>query len=307
MPNPNAKPTDDADDDTTTLEGSAGDAASDGGDEQDGSGDTAEGDKSDGSTPDESAAGAASEPADVVVSIGDETPVDDDEGKGAPSWVKDLRKSNREKDRRIRELEQKLTAPVVANDVPALGEKPTLKGCDYDEEAYEAKLADWHAAKRKIDDAKTAQEAAQKKAQDDWNARLKTYKDNAKTLKVPDFEDAEGVVQDRLSVVQQGVILKGAEKPELVVYALAKNPKKLAELSAISDPIAFAFAVAKVETMLKEQPRRAAPTPERVISGSAPGAGVAAANLEKLREQAQKTGDFTKYLAAKRAAQQKAA
>ena len=55
----------------------------------------------------------------------------------APDWLRDLRKSNREKERRIRELESQLQAPSAP---VALGEKPTLKGCDYDDEKFEAAL-----------------------------------------------------------------------------------------------------------------------------------------------------------------------
>ena len=44
----------------------------------------------------------------VVVSIGEESPPQEE--TRAPEWVRELRKSNREKERKIRELEAKLNA-----------------------------------------------------------------------------------------------------------------------------------------------------------------------------------------------------
>ena len=43
----------------------------------------------------------------VVVSIGEESPPHEEETR-APEWVRELRKQNREKERRIRELEARL-------------------------------------------------------------------------------------------------------------------------------------------------------------------------------------------------------
>ena len=50
----------------------------------------------------------------VVVSIGEEAPPPE-EPAHAPEWVRELRKSDREKSRRIRELEAKLTATTTEN------------------------------------------------------------------------------------------------------------------------------------------------------------------------------------------------
>ena len=98
--------------------------------------------------------------------------------------------------------------------------------------------------------------------------------------------------------------MQGSENPALVVYALGKNPKKAKELAAISDPVKFAFAVAKLETQLKVTPRKTAPVPERQIRGSAQLSGAVDSTLERLRAEADKTGDRTKvaaYLNAQRA------
>jgi hypothetical protein len=58
--------------------------------------------------------------------------------------------------------------------------------------------------------------------------------------------------------------------------------------------VRFAFAVAKLESQLKIVPRAKPPAPERSVPvGTAPVSGTADATLERLREQAAKTGDMT--------------
>lgn len=237
----------------------------------------------------------------VVVSFGDEAPPasEDDENR-APAWVKDLRRANREKDRRIRELEQRLNSgSQQAEQAVVVGAKPTLEACDYDAEKFEVELEAWHTRKREADQQKAKKDEAEKAAQEAWAARIKTYAQAKASLKVADFQDAEDALSDALSVTQQGVILSGAEKPELLVYALGKAPAKLKELAAITDPVKFAFAVAKLETQLKVQPRKQAPAPERRVTGSVP-VGGPDKTLERLEAEADKTGDRTKVAAYKR-------
>lgn len=248
----------------------------------------------------------ADDGAEVVVSIGDQAEADpqhEEQGR-APDWVRDLRKANREKDRRIRELEARISQPA-ASQPEALGPKPTLSGMDYDEEKFSAALDAWHDRKRAIDARAAQAEQQQAAAQQAWQAKLDAYSKAKAALKVRDFEDAEGVAQDTLSATQQGVIVNGADNPALVVYALGSNPKKAKELAAITDPVKFAFAVAKLETQLKIAPKKSAPPPERMVRGSSGiVAGGTDATLERLQAQADKTGDRTQvaaYLRAKKA------
>lgn len=237
----------------------------------------------------------------VVVTIGEETPPTDDEQHAqAPEWVRELRKKNREDQKRIRELEERLSAATGAETKPVqLGAKPTLEACDYDAEKYEAELEQWYQRKRKVDEA-AAQAEAERKAQDEaWQAKLSSYNKAKTELKVKDFDDAEGTVQEALSTTQQGIILQGAENPALVIYALGKNPKKAQELAAIKDPVKYAFAVAKLETQLKVTNRKA-PPPERTVQGTGSKSGAVDSTLERLRAEAEKTGDYTKVTAYKR-------
>ena len=117
---------------------------------------------------------------------------------------------------------------------------------------------------------------------------------------VEGFEDAEETVKEVLSITQQGIIISGATKPEIVIYALGKNPTKLQEVAAITDPVQFAFAIANLQRDLKMQPKKTPETvPEKRVVGSAPN-NAAEKTLDQLRSEAEKTGDYSKVTAYKR-------
>ena len=241
----------------------------------------------------------------VVVSIGEEAPPTEEEVR-APEWVRELRKTNREKERRIRELEAKLTATTTENKpVVTMGPKPKLEDHDYDADRYEQALDAWHERKRQHDLETETVKKSELEQHQAWQAKLDSYGKAKAELKVRDYEDAEETVQQLLNVTQQGVVLQGADNPALVIYALGKNPKKAKEIAEITDPVKFAFAVAKLEKELKVTNRRAAPAPERIVSGTGRSSGAVDSTLDRLREEAARTGNMTKviqYKAQKRSA-----
>lgn len=243
------------------------------------------------------------EAEEVVVTIGDATPnQEEEELNKAPEWVKELRRTNREQARRIRELEKSQTDRAQSTQVEQLGPKPTMADpdIDYDAAKFEVKLNEWNEKKRKADQRAVDAQAAEQKAQEAWNQQLEKYGKAKTELKVKDFTEAEATALEAMNQVQQGIIVQGAENAALVVYALGKNPAKLKELSAITDPVKFAFAVAKLEKDLKLTTRKTPPPPERVVTGSAPKSGVVDSQLERLREEAARTGDYTKVSAYRR-------
>lgn len=237
----------------------------------------------------------------VVISIGEESPPQEEEVR-APAWVRELRKSNREKERKIRELEAKLNAAPATETKPvALSAKPTLESCDYDSDEYEQKLADWYEQKREYDAAEAsvaAQRDAEAKA---WQDKLDSYAKAKASLKVRDYDEAEATALDTFDVTQQGIVLQGSDNPALLIYAIGRNAKRAKELASINDPVKFAFAVAKLETQLKVTNRKAATAPERTInSGGGRLSGAIDSTLERLRAEALKTGDLSKVMAYKR-------
>lgn len=244
------------------------------------------------------------ESEDIVVSIGEEPPPPEPEP--APEWVRELRKSHRELQKRNRELEAQVHQTTETNPVVTLGAKPSLEQHDYDTDKYEASLADWYERKRSVDDQQAQARQAEQQQADAWQQQLQGYADAKSKLKVRDYDDAEEVAQQTFNVVQQGVMIQGAEDPALVIYALGKNPKKAKELAQIDDPVKFAFAVAKLESQLKISNRKAATRPEGKVSATAPLKGAVDSTLERLREEASKSGNMDKVMAYKRAQKQAA-
>mgnify|MGYP003660176199 CR=1 FL=1 len=235
-----------------------------------------------------------------VVTIAGESPAPEEEEKQAPEWVRNLRKNYRELQREKRELEERLKAvsPATEQSPVTPGKKPTLEDCDYDSDKFENELAGWFERKRQSEETEAKHRAKQQEEQQTWQKKLETYTQSKTGLKVSDFQDAEDTVLETLSVTQQGIILQGAQNPAVMVYALGKNPNKAKELAGITDPVQFAFAVAKLETQLSVQ-KKQAPPPEKRINGNG-SLGTSNAQLDRLREEAARSGDFTKVLAFKR-------
>lgn len=239
----------------------------------------------------------------VVVTIGGEAPTQEEEEIAkAPEWVRELRKTNRELVRQNRELQRQQAAQSQAAQTAELGPKPKMSDADidYDAAKFEEALSKWNDKKRQVDQESANRQAAERKAQEAWQARLNQYGEAKNQLKVKDFADAETAAFETLSQVQQGIVVQGADNAALVIYALGKNSAKLKELSAITDPVKFAFAVAKLEKDLKLTTRKAPPPPERTVTGSAPKSGVVDSQLDRLRAEAEKTGDYSKVTAYQR-------
>lgn len=231
----------------------------------------------------------------VVVSIGEDPPPQEEDR--APQWVRELRKSNREKERKIRELEAKLNSAPTETKPVVLGKKPSLEECDYDSEEYERKIAAWYEDKRLYDTEQAKAEAQRDAETKAWQGKLDSYAKAKASLKVRDYDEAEAFALDTFSVTQQGIVLQGSEQPAVVIYALGKNQKKAKELSSITDPVKFAFAIAKLETQLKVTNRQAATSPERtIVSGGGRISGAIDPTLERLREEASRTGNMTKVI-----------
>ena len=229
-----------------------------------------------------------------VVSIEGESPAPEE---SAPEWVRDLRKQHREQKRRNRELEAQLAAMQSQGQAAKpLGPKPTLEVYDYDTDKYEKALADWFDRKRRHDAEQDAAQRQQQAMEEAWTAKQQEYFRRKEAMKAKDFDDAEDTVKDILNVTQQGIIVKGAENPEFVVYALGKNPKKAQELAQIDDPIDFAFAISKLESKLKIATKKSAPPPEKTVKGTGRVSGSVDSTLERLRAEAEKTGDYSKVM-----------
>lgn len=235
----------------------------------------------------------------VVITLGEEPAEDEEEQAPAPQWVKDLRKDHRELQRKYRDLEKK-AATVTTETVVELGAKPTLEGCDYDAARFEADLEAWHARKRDVEQVAAKKRQAAESAQAEFQATVASYEKAKTGLRVNDFETAEEAFKLQFTPTQQGLLLDAASSPESaaqLVYALGMNSKEAKTLASLIDkPVKFVAAVVRLESKLKVTPRKAAPLPERTVRGNAPITGTDT-QLERLRAEADRTGDRTKVAA----------
>lgn len=250
-----------------------------------------------------------SEDEEFVITVGDEEPEPSDEddfsGKPAPTWVKELRKKEREARKRIKELEAQVQQAKPTEKPIEVGPKPKLADFDYDEDQFESAVEQWHERKRQVEQQQAAKQAEEEKAQQAWQAKMQSYEERRQNVasKVRDFEEVEEAAKDKLTATQQGILIHAAENPELILYHLGKNPKKAQELSEITDPIQFAFAAAKLDSQMKIQTRKPSTQPERKPSGSAGLSGVVDQKLAQLEAKAAKTGDRTELIKYKKSLQ----
>lgn len=230
----------------------------------------------------------------------------EDDGRPAPGWVKELRKTNREDKKRIRELEDQLRKQEPPKQkAPVLGPKPTMEDAeiDWDSERFEEALTAWHDRKRQIEQHEADQQKTEQQQKEAWQGKQTAYATGKTALRFKNVAEAEETACAVLDVTQQGIILQGSVNSALLIYAIGSNPKKAAELAAIKDPIAFAWAAAQLETKLKTESKKPnkPPAPEKEIRGQ----GRVSANTDKmldsLREEAQRTGNTDKLMAYKRA------
>ena len=230
----------------------------------------------------------------AVIIDGEEVSEDEQEEEKAPAWVKELRKANKEDKRRIRELEAELNqVRAPSNSVAEVGAKPDLSDYAFDTDAYDEAMLAWAERKRAVE-AKQAQAREEEQAElVKWQNKLNKYGEAKARLRAKDYDDVEATAQDIFSLAQQAIIVKGASDPALLIYGLAKKPERAKKLAAITDPIEFAFALSKLEEKISVK-KEGVPPPEKQIKGSQPKSGDHV--LEKLRAEAEKTGDYRKIL-----------
>lgn len=232
----------------------------------------------------------------VVIGFGDaeeEAKPEDEDERRAPTWVKDLRKANREKERKIKELEAKLnelTAPK--HEQIEVGPRPALADYDYDEDKYSEAVIEWRDRKAKADAAKAEQEREYQAQVEQAKEKHAAYVQRKSALKVSDFDDAEDAVVAVIPPAIQQAILHGADDPAALVYALGRDEKRLKQIAEIKDPAKQLFALAKLETQLKVTTRKP-PAPDKTVTGNS-GVKTGDRKLKELEDEYYRTGDATK-------------
>lgn len=240
---------------------------------------------------------AEEEPVDIVIE-GEPAPEKQPEGDALVRHLRELTKAQK---RELMALRAAAAPAPVEVEAPDPGPKPTLESCGWDEDAKDAALIAWVKAK----DAHEASVAKAKERQDAFKAQVeadvKRYQDGKSQLPGIDFDEVDDVVSAKLSVAHQLAVVRAADKPHVVMAALAKHPAKLEAVAAINDPAKLGAFVARLEGAIKVSNMKRTPAPERRVAGSAPvSGGSAEKHLERLRAKAAQTGDYTAVAAYKR-------
>ncbi|EMM4584868.1 phage capsid protein [Salmonella enterica] len=222
-------------------------------------------------------------PEEYSLRVGDEeiplTEEDDDrvDGQPAPQWVKDLRKGFKETQKENRELrrqlEEALAKPAeqqpTQTQTDAIPPKPTLESCDYDEQAFETALTDWHEKKSRAEQQKQQQQRQQQEVIQRFQQRLEKHNERATRLPVKDYRETEEIVRRELPAIQQEILIHAADEgSELIAYALGKNQQLRQRVAAEADPIRAAFLLGQISKQVSLAPKpKKAPKPEPEVRG----------------------------------------
>lgn len=203
-----------------------------------------------------------------------------------PDDVDDEKESLRQEIRRL----QKQLGETKQDDAPQLRNKPTLDDFDYDSEAYIADLEQWYQEKADYDNAIKSEQSRYQKYDDRYAATSTELRN-----KVQDYDKAEQVIVDALSVQKQASIKMLVDDPAKMVYLLAKSPKRLDELTKLDD-VAFVKQIVLMEqqmTTKNRNPNKPKPKTHELTGGAGGGDGV----LARLEAEAEQSGDRTKVVA----------
>lgn len=231
----------------------------------------------------------------------DEYVIDIPEPAKESPGIRALREKMKEQERELRELRAKVAPQPQQEELPP---KPELwdEGIDGVHAVYDAALIEWAEKKKEFEARKAKQEEAIKAREEAFARKLQSFEEGKKRLAAPDLDEAEAFIRETLDVYQMAFVIEGAKDPARLFYTLAKYPEKARKLAAM--PIAeFAREAFEMERKIKQGGK---PAPERMVIGNANGSAIDN-TLERLRKEAEKTGDLTKVLEYKRKLKAKAA
>lgn len=219
----------------------------------------------------------------------DETPV-----------IRTLRTKMRDAERKAKELQKKLDEKEAVNKVTELGPKPTLADHDYDEEKFASSVLEWNEKKRTVDADKERQQKANETFHGEWQEKHAAYKQRSKDIGIPDFEGTvEAQFRNSFSANQQSILVDVCLRPELVILALSQNEALAERLAGETNPVRYTAELVRLESKMKVSGMKPTTKPEKRPAGTKV-ASSANSQLEKLREAAAKSGDYTAVNAYKR-------
>jgi hypothetical protein len=212
--------------------------------------------------------------------------------KGIQKRIDELTKARREAERRADYLQEQLARSAKPS--VDIGEKPTLESCDYDQEVYLEKLADYKLQER-LANSETSRAERERSAAEQQEVVAFKSRESSVRAEYPDYDQVVYAPTTPISDTMAGAIRKD-ENGAVVAYFLGKNPDvayRITQLSPqdqynaigdLSDRIAeyrqsAGSASASDESGATEQPKvSAAPPPPPTVTGR----GASSKNPEKM-------------------------
>jgi hypothetical protein len=222
--------------------------------------------------------------------------------KANAAWAA-LKREKKELERKLQAIQEQQAAQAAnVQPLEPLPPKPTMESCGWDGEKFAQEMTAWFD-KKSQHDARLAQHQAEVQSQQQAvQQRVIKYQESAKSLNVDNYKSLESDVVHALSQDQQLMLLHSPKAAELVV-ALANNPARLSELATMKNPVDFAMRIGELQAKLKGGVASKAPeAPAADKKGPAGGAPIANIDgeLERLRAQAERTGDYSGVVAYKK-------
>lgn len=231
------------------------------------------------------------------------TSAEDDGDANDTPLIKQLRQTIKEQRTQLRE--KGLTPPTAEQQAaPAPVELPAFPkmeddGIDYDPEVFQAKVKEWYETEARVKAQQKQQQEAQQQIVTTFNERKQAYKDRVASMKVRGYEDAEALVAGEISQQVQTALILHAEKPELVVLALARNPELLKQAKGITDPVKLGMLIGMVEAKAKALPKGKNPVKGAPANPRGNGNGQLR-DLDAEYEKARNSGEYTRVIELKR-------
>ena len=173
--------------------------------------------------------------------------------------------------------------------------EPDIDDFDYDPVAFKAALREWDAMKAARENAERDRQEAARRQQERFERQQQALDAAWGDLKVTGKDTARAKVEEAFDEPRRALLVKAARGNAALYIALGANPEKLRALQDLKDdPAEFLIEAALLAKEVKVEKRKPTTQPEQVHRGTAGGAGRSDSKLERLQEEARRTGDRTK-------------
>ena len=245
------------------------------------------------------------------------------EGKGLPSWahkrVNEISAKKREAETASEEYRLKYEAELEKNRILSESQSPApakaiapdpddFDGGEYDpdfvakREAYEASRYEKISENQFQKQRAIAEQQAQVRERDEAiRVSQQKHYDKVESMKIKGYAEAEDKVIESLGYDTVNVLIQKFKDPHVLFYYLGKNKDEMAYSASLAkkDPLQFVIHMAQLEKELQVKTKsKTAPNPDTPLEGGIP-ASKSDAKLDRLRAEAQKTGDMSKLMAYK--------